>query len=122
MGRDLIEIDEIFLERVYQKVAEIPEGRITTYGKIAELAGYIGAYREVGHAMSRVTDGKALPCHRVVNKSGELAPHHAFGGKERQRRMLMDEGITFLKDGAIDMDRHMWPEEERWEQMSLFNL
>jgi len=49
-----------------------------------------------------------LPCHRVVNKSGSLAPDYAFGSKDVQRELLKSEGITFLEDGRIDMKKHLW--------------
>lgn len=116
----MIEIDEIFLEKVYTEVAKIPSGKVSTYGKIAELAGYKGASREVGVAMSNAPGGRNLPCHRVVNKYGALAPDFAFGSQERQRELLMAEGITFSADGAINVEKHMWPAEAYWEQLSLF--
>ena len=56
-----------------------------------------------------------LPCHRVVNKQGELAPDYAFGHKTVQRTILKSEGITFLKDGKINMKKHLW------QGTSLFN-
>ncbi|QQO07801.1 MGMT family protein [Breznakiella homolactica] len=107
----LMEMDETFLLRVYDQVAGIPSGKVCTYGKIAELAGYPGASREVGSAMSRVKEGSGLPCHRVVNKKGTLAPDYAFGGQEAQRALLETEGVGFLPDGAIDIKKHLWPEE-----------
>lgn len=117
---NMIEIDEIFLKRIYTQVALIPAGKVSTYGKIAELAGYPNASREAGIAMSRVPAGTGLPCHRVVNKNGTLAPSHVFGSKERQRNLLLAEGVTFLSNDSIDVEKHMWPEIVRDEQLSLF--
>lgn len=117
---NMIEIDDLFTQRVYDEVAKIPAGHISTYGKIAELAGYERASREVGVVMSRVPGGMDLPCHRVVNKNGTLAPNFAFGGKEKQRAMLEAEGITFSPEGVICMGRHMWPKDSEVEQLSLF--
>lgn len=116
----MMEIDDAFVERVYEQVAQIPFGKITTYGKIGELAGYPDAAREVGVAMSRVPEKSDLPCHRVVNKNGTLAPSHAFGGKEKQRELLLREGITFREDGLIHVAKHMWPDDSGGEQLSLF--
>ena len=45
-----------------------------------------------------------LPCHRVVNRLGEMAPGFAFGGQERQRALLEAEGAPFLPDGRVDVD------------------
>lgn len=116
---NIIEMDAAFYERVYAQVALIPFGKVCTYGKIAELAGYPKASREVGLAMSQVQSESNLPCHRVVNKNGTMAPGYAFGSKEQQRKMLKDEGIIFYENGNIDMPKHMWPNDCPMEQLSL---
>lgn len=110
-------LDSAFIDRVYDTVAKIPVGKVATYGKIAEMAGDPQAGRDVGVILSRVTAGHGLPCHRVVNRTGVLAPDYVFGGQEKQRAMLEAEEVTFLADGRIDMERHEWGEKE---QLSLF--
>ncbi|MCI6261054.1 MGMT family protein [Pyramidobacter sp. SM-530-WT-4B] len=112
-----IPVTPAFERAVHKIVATIPRGKVATYGQIAEMAGAPGAAREVGHVMARVRAEQDLPCHRVVNKTGTLAPDFAFGGQERQRLMLEEEGVTFLADGRIDMSRHQWG---RGEQLTLF--
>lgn len=116
----LIQIDAAFLQSVYAQTALVPFGRVTTYGKLAELSGYPGASREVGIAMGRVPEKSGLPCHRVVNKNGTLAPSHAFGGPEKQRALLLQEGVTFDEKGLVNVSRHMWPQEETHSQLSMF--
>lgn len=108
----LIEMDETFYERVYAQVRKVPAGSVCTYGDIAALAGYPGAAREVGLAMSRVQRAWNLPCHRIVNAKGTLAPSCAFGGKDRQRALLEAEGVPFLDSDTIDMPRARWPRPE----------
>lgn len=98
---------ESYYQRVYRIVAKIPAGSVATYGQVALLTGSPLAARQVGYAMSGATD-RGLPCHRVVNRLGEMAPSHAFGGQEVQRAMLEAEGITFLPDGRIDLKTHLW--------------
>lgn len=119
----LIEMDETFFERVYEQVRNVPFGTVCTYGTIAELAGYPKASREVGYAMSRVLSEWNLPCHRIVNAKGTLAPSYAFGGKEKQRQLLEDEGVTFVDAETIDMKKHRWPPieepEPEIEQLTL---
>lgn len=110
----LLEAD--FVRKVYEIVATIPEGKVMTYGQIAEMLGDVALSREVGHAMSHATPALELPCHRVVSRTGTLSPEYAFGGAARQRRMLEEEGITFSSDGCIDMVRHQWSE---YEQLTL---
>ena len=102
-----------FERAVYDLVATIPEGKVATYGQIADMAGMPGAAQEVGHIMSRVHEAQNLPCHRVVNKTGALSPDFAFGGQARQRALLEREGIRFTSDGRIDMVRHQWSENEQ---------
>ena len=95
-----------FYCQVYSIVAKIPAGSVATYGQIALMAGKPYGARQVGYAMNVAPAD--LPCHRVVNKQGELAPGHIFGGKEVQRMTLEAEGIAFLPDGKIDLEKHLW--------------
>ena len=121
-GSGMIEMDEMFFERVYEQVRQVPHGTVCTYGTIAELAGYPKASREVGLAMSRVQRGRNLPCHRIVNAKGTLAPTYAFGGQRVQRQLLEDEGVTFVDEETIDMGKHRWPprdESAEPEQLAL---
>ena len=106
-----------FARKVHEVVATIPRGKVATYGQIAAQAGDADAAQEVGLIMSRVTAGQNLPCHRVVNKTGTLAPGYAFGGEERQRALLEEEGIQFMPNGRIDMAQHLWGE---YSQRTLF--
>ena len=98
-----------FFARAYAVVRQVPEGRVATYGQVARMLGRPRAARLVGFAM-HASPGMAggVPCHRVVFKDGSLAPGFAFGGPLEQRRMLEEEGITFLPDGRVDMDRCAW--------------
>lgn len=99
-------MDQSFFEEVYQVVRQIPSGFVTTYGAIAKMIGHPQAARHVGFAMARAPEG--LPCHRVVNRLGDLAPHDVFGTPDFQRHLLASEGVTFLSSGRIDMKRHLW--------------
>lgn len=95
-----------FPQKIYELVAQIPCGKVATYGQLAFLAGSPRASRIVGAAMYRAPAG--LPCHRVLYGDGKLCCDQAFGGKEIQRNMLKEEGITFLPDGRVDLRRHLW--------------
>lgn len=99
-----------FPQQVYGLVALIPAGRVMTYGQVARLLGRPRAARLVGYAMSAAPDG--LPCHRVVNRLGEMAPGFIFGGQDCQRWRLEAEGTPFTKEGRIDMEEALfWPDE-----------
>ena len=54
-----------------------------------------------------------VPCHRVVNREGRLAPAFAFGGVDEQRRMLEAEGVAVSPEGYVDMAQHLWRGEPR---------
>jgi len=90
-------------ERIYDVIAHIPPGQVATYGQVAFLAGIPRGARMAGQALSHVPEGYDLPCHRVVNSQGRLAP-----GYDRQKALLRQEGITFSADGRVDMKRHLW--------------
>lgn len=89
-----------FFDQVYEIVRKIPEGKVMTYGQIADVLGTKDA-RRVGHALHANKDRNTL-CHRVVNKDGRLAPGYAFGGAGEQRARLLAEGIKFVSDDCID--------------------
>lgn len=103
-----------FYQKVYKIVSEIPKGKVATYGQIAFLLGEPKSARIVGWAMRAAPENLHLPCHRVVNRFGEMAPDYAFGSQEIQRDLLISEGITFKENGCIDMEKHLWngPEGE----------
>ena len=97
-----------FNESVYDIVRQIPCGRVTTYGHIARMIGRPRNARFVGFALHANPQPGIIPCHRVVFKDGSLAPGFAFGGEDEQRRLLEGEGVIFLPDGRVDMNRCAW--------------
>ncbi len=98
-----------FFERSYELVRQIPVGRVASYGQIARMMGEPRKARFVGFAM-HASPGMSgdVPCHRVVFADGRLAPGYAFGGAGAQRELLEEEGVGFLDDGRVDMDRFSW--------------
>lgn len=97
-----------FFDKVYDIVEKIPKGKVATYGQIALIAGSPYSARIVGYAMHGAPPHRNLPCHRVVNLEGRMAPGNIFGGEYVQREMLKKEGVAFLKNGCIDMENHLW--------------
>jgi methylated-DNA-protein-cysteine methyltransferase-like protein len=82
-----------FVQKVNQFVRKIPEGKVATYGQIAALAGKPLAARAVGNILHR--HNVDVPCHRVVNFHGRLAPNFGLGGWKEQKRKLRVEGVPF---------------------------
>ena len=92
---------------VYEVVAQIPRGQVTTYGRVAELAGFPGRARQVGYALAATPDGLDLPWHRVINAQGRISPRSHTRFHELQRVLLEEEGVTFVGD-RIDLGRFGW--------------
>ncbi len=99
-------------ERIYNVVSKIPRGKVATYGQVALLAGNPRWARVVGYALHQNPDPAAIPCHRVVNRDGRVAPGFAFGGEGEQRRLLEAEGVTFTCDGMVNLKLHQWKTPE----------
>ena len=93
-------------EKIYEVVKNIPEGRVATYGQVALLAGNPRWARVVGYALHVNPEPGIIPCHRVVNREGKVAPGFAFGGEGVQRQLLESEGIVFETDGRIDLEKY----------------
>lgn len=93
-------------ENIYDVVRAIPKGRVATYGMVALLAGNPRWARVVGYALHVNPEPGVIPCHRVVTRNGEVASGFAFGGPDRQRRLLEAEGIVFEEDGRIDLKKY----------------
>lgn len=114
----LVRMDGLsFNARVYAVVRGIPRGRVATYGQVAALAGAPRNARMVGYALHSNPDPATIPCHRVVFRDGSLAPGFAFGGPERQRALLEEEGVTFIPPASrpagdagwrVDLNRCRW--------------
>ena len=92
-------------KRIYEAVKRIPKGKVATYGKVAEMAGNKKMSRAVGKALHKNPDPENIPCFRVVNSKGELAPEFAFGGMGEQRKLLEAEGIE-VKDNKVDLSKY----------------
>lgn len=97
-----------FTRRIYEVVKQIPKGCVASYGQVAQLAGNPRGARGVGFALHRNPEPGVIPCHRVVFQDGNTCTGYAFGGPEVQRRLLEEEGVTFLPDGRVDMAACRW--------------
>ena len=94
-------------EKIYRIVKMIPEGKVATYGQIAMLAGNPRWSRVVGYALHVNPAPGVIPCHRVVNRFGEMSKAFAFGGINRQTELLESEGVE-VSDGKVDLETYGW--------------
>lgn len=94
-----------FQEDVLELVSEIPEGKITTYKRIAEVLGNPKAYRAVGNALANNPRPIEIPCHRVVKSSGEVGEY--TGGREKKKELLRSEGVK-IKSGKVELEKYLY--------------
>jgi len=97
-------------EQIYAIVRQIPQGKVATYGQVAELAGLIGKPRLVGYALYRVDAPPSdIPWHRVINAKGEVSYSIVRNGADYvQRALLEDEGIVFNANGKVNLTLYRW--------------
>jgi methylated-DNA-protein-cysteine methyltransferase-like protein len=96
-----------FKENIQRLVAQIPHGKVMTYGQLAALAGSPRAARIVG-GIAHYGDPD-LPWHRVVNRHGGFAKGYP-GGREAHRLALESEGVA-VNDDVVDLDVLLWRPE-----------
>ena len=97
-----------FFERVYAYLQKVPRGKVVTYGQIARALGAPRMARQVGYALHVNPMPGVIPCHRVVNRFGGLAPAFAFGGTDAQKQLLLAEGGEVRADNTVDMEKYQW--------------
>lgn len=103
---------QAYYRQVWEIARQIPRGRVATYGQIAkmipppvgvEIEAYAAfAPRWAGGAMAACPDD--VPWQRVVNSQGKISERP---GAERQRQLLEEEGIEFVKD-KVDLKKYGW--------------
>ncbi len=94
-----------FFPRVYDIVRQVPRGKVTTYGDVAQLVGQGCDARIVGYAMAACPAD--VPWQRVINAQGKISPRSGDGPAKQQMR-LEAEGIEFDARGKIDLKRFRW--------------
>ena len=101
-----------YWQKVYDIVCLIPEGRVSTYGAIADYLA-LGSARMVGWALNHChTNEEWVPAHRVVNRKGELSGRHQFESPTAMEEGLTAEGIVVEKDKVRDFKKLFWHPEE----------
>lgn len=96
-----------FEEKVFNLVGQIPYGRVTTYGHIAQKCGMKSSARLVGTLLGKWATLYPLPFHRVVNRNGLLSGKHAFGDNNQMQTLLEAEGII-VKEDKVDLKTYLF--------------
>ena len=97
-----------WFEEVYAIIKKIPKGKVSTYGQIAILVGKPRAARQVGWALRACPSSQNLPCHRVLNRFGELCKGDEFGDPHIQKQLLEAEGILVDSNFIVDLNIYLW--------------
>lgn len=98
-----------WMDRIYRMVRNIPKGKVTSYGALAEAIGTRTTARMVGWAMNachRVTP--PVPAHRVVNRNGLLSGRHHFPTPTLMQELLESEGIQVEDHTIVQFEKHFW--------------
>jgi alkylated DNA nucleotide flippase Atl1 len=93
-----------YVEAVLSLVEQVPRGRVTTYGALADALfdDFGGGPRQVGSVMAR--HGAPVPWWRVVRADGTLPPSHG----DRARQAYLEEGTPLRPSGAVDLRAALW--------------
>jgi len=105
-------MEKNIFQEVYKLVEKIPEGKVTTYGNLARSLG-ISDSRVVGWALHGNKNPK-VPCHRVVNREGNLADGYVFGGWQKQKEKLVKEGVVFSGEKTVNLKKAVFSDKFRW--------
>jgi methylated-DNA-protein-cysteine methyltransferase related protein len=100
-----------FSEHVVRLIQQIPYGRVSTYGAIAEQAGNTRGARLVSYILHSGAQKYNLPWHRVVGKGGLIKIHDPIG-QNIQRDLLQTEGISIINNTLVDFNEIVWTQ---WE-------
>ncbi len=95
-----LQIIEDFRDEFYSLVSQIPEGKVSTYGALAEALGDKIAARAVGKMLNQNPYAPVVPCHRVVRSDGSLGGFAT--GKDKKKSMLEKEGVTVKNGNVMD--------------------
>ena len=98
-----------FFKQVYKVARQIPKGKVTTYGHIAEYLGSKGSARMLGWAMnSSFSSDIPIPAHRVVNRNGMLTGKAHFQTVDMMEKLLEKEGVEIVDDKIMNFKKILW--------------
>ncbi len=104
--------EKTYFERVYEVTRQVPFGRVTTYGAIADYLA-LGSARMVGWALNKSFKGGAVPAHRVINRKGELSGRNHFPSPTLMQELLENEGIKVVENRVQHFEKLFWnPSQE----------
>lgn len=100
----------LILQAMQRVVAQIPAGRIMSYGTVARAAGFPRHVRLVARALA--SSQTPLPWFRVLNARGSIPVRGLTGDEALQRLLLEEEGIHFDHNDRLDMRALAWAPDD----------
>jgi len=100
-----------YFDLVYEITRQIPRGRVSTYGAIADYLA-LGSARMVGWALRHSFSEYQVPAHRVVNRQGELSGRHHFPRPDMMQELLEQEGVEVHNDRVQRFEEVFWHPQE----------
>ncbi|GIU42174.1 MGMT family protein [Shewanella colwelliana] len=95
------------MAKIWHVVAIIPQGKVCSYGKVADLAGLPGRARYVSKALKMAPDTLQLPWHRVINSQGKISFAPNSEPFIEQMQKLRSEDIE-VNCGKIKLSNYEW--------------
>ncbi|WP_232775096.1 MULTISPECIES: MGMT family protein [unclassified Shewanella] len=95
------------MTQIWHIVSMIPAGNVSSYGKIADLAGLPGRARYVSKALKAAPETLALPWHRVINSQGKISFAEHTQPFRDQMELLRSEGVI-VNRGRVKLSDHEW--------------
>jgi len=93
----------ILSTKVYKKLLQVPEGKITTYSDLAKAVGLKNGQRVIGTIMKKNPFPIIVPCHRVVKSNGKIGGY--VYGERVKSQILAREGIKIKAGRIMDFDK-----------------
>ena len=93
--------DNPALQAIWDIVASIPRGQVSTYGAVARAAGLPGRARLAGYALRLAPAELNLPWHRVLGAGGRIVFPASGRHHREQAQRLRADGIA-VKHGRVD--------------------
>jgi len=97
-----------FHTQVLDIVKQIPYGKVTTYGHIAQYLGNKRGARMVGWILNKQKGNIDIPAHRVVNRKGLLTGKMHFDGIDLMQNLLENEGIEIVDNQIVNLKKYLW--------------
>lgn len=95
------------MQRIWDTICDIPQGKVASYGQIAEVAGIPRGARQVGYALRHLPKDSDVPWHRVIQASGKIAFDTDTAQHEEQKLRLQQDDVVVVA-GRIDMQKYRW--------------